>query len=263
PVAQHAEALEIRALQVDLLRRIVAAMLAETFRIDLVADLAVFLLDRDLDRQAMAIPTRHVRRAEAGHQLRAHHDVLEDLVDRVAEVDLAVRVRRTVVQDERVRALSGALLQFGITLRRFPIGQHRGLASGQVGLHRETGLRKVDGLLVVAAHAMAPEKSGVSARMRRASAASRSICARSASRPANFSSSRNLATNSTSMRWPYRSPSKSNRCASSNGSPPPAMVGRTPRLATPGHRLPATFTRTAKMPDTGDTRLPSRMFAVG
>ena len=46
-------------------------------------------------------------------------------------------------------------------------------------------------------------------------------------------SSRSLATNSTSISRPYRSPSKSNTCASSSGTVPPT-VGRVPRLATPG-----------------------------
>jgi hypothetical protein len=65
---------------------------------------AVQLLDGVLDRQAVAVPARCVERVEA-FQLAALDDhVLEDLVDRVADVDLAVGVRRAVVQDELGRA---------------------------------------------------------------------------------------------------------------------------------------------------------------
>src|SRR3970282_545004 len=67
PVADHAKTLEVAALDVYLLRRALAALLPERGGVELGADLAVLLLDRDLDRQAMAIPAGHVRRVEAGH----------------------------------------------------------------------------------------------------------------------------------------------------------------------------------------------------
>ena len=47
---------------------------------------------------------------------------------------------------EGMRALAGEPLQVGITLRRFPIGQHRRLAPGQVGLHCERGSEQVQQL---------------------------------------------------------------------------------------------------------------------
>ena len=105
PVADHAEPLEVAALDVDLLGGVFAALRAECRGVELVADLAVLLLDRVLDRQAVAVPARHVGRVEAGQQLRLDHHVLEDLVDRVADVDRAVGVRRAVVQHERRAAL--------------------------------------------------------------------------------------------------------------------------------------------------------------
>src|SRR5690606_40899703 len=50
--------------------------------------------------QAMAIPARHVGGVEAGQGARADDHVLDDLVNRVADVDAAVGVGRAVVQDE-------------------------------------------------------------------------------------------------------------------------------------------------------------------
>jgi hypothetical protein len=65
---------------------------------------AVLLLDRVLDRQAVAVPARDVLRVEALELALLDDHVLEDLVDRVAHVDLAVGIGRAVVQDELGRA---------------------------------------------------------------------------------------------------------------------------------------------------------------
>ena len=62
--------------------------------------LARFLYHFVLDWQAMAVPTRDVRRAFAEHRLRFHHEVLEDFVERRAHVDIAVGEWRAVMQNE-------------------------------------------------------------------------------------------------------------------------------------------------------------------
>ena len=97
PLAQHAEADEILLLALDLLGGKGARQFAH-----LVAGnvLAVQLLDLVLDRQAVAVPARDIGRIETGQRLRANDDVLENLVDRVADVDVAVGIGRAVVQDE-------------------------------------------------------------------------------------------------------------------------------------------------------------------
>jgi hypothetical protein len=66
PFAQHAQADEVLLLAVDLLER-VGARLGQHFGGRQV--LAVQFFDLDLDRHAVAIPARHIRRIEAG-QLR-------------------------------------------------------------------------------------------------------------------------------------------------------------------------------------------------
>ena len=211
PLAEHTQPLEIGALQIDLPGGVFAAQDAELRRVDFLPDLAVFLFDRDLDRQAVAIPTGHVGRTEAGQQLRADDDVLEDLVDGVAEVDGAVRIRRPVVQDEGVLAVCRVRLQRRVAVRLFPMNQHARFAPGQVGLHRKARLRQVDRALVAAlllaalyrvVHAITPDRRSLPPSRSRAWRASRCICAVSASRSSNRSSSRSLPTNSTSMRRP-------------------------------------------------------------
>ena len=109
PVAGDAQALELLALHVDPVRGEVAAFVAELVDRDLVLVLAlraVLLLDLPLDRQAVAVPARHVVGVEALHLARAGDDVLQDLVERVADVDVAVGIGRAVMQHE-FRAAGG------------------------------------------------------------------------------------------------------------------------------------------------------------
>ena len=61
---------------------------------------ARFLHHLVFDRQAVAVPARHVRRAFAQHGLRFHDEIFEDFVERGAHVDVAVGEWRTIVQDE-------------------------------------------------------------------------------------------------------------------------------------------------------------------
>ena len=108
PVALDAEALELLALHVEPVLGIGAAFLAERdhrrgvgeVRLRLALGAVVLLLDLPFDRQAVAVPARHVVGVVAEHLLAARHHVLEDLVERVADMDVAVGVGRAVVQDE-------------------------------------------------------------------------------------------------------------------------------------------------------------------
>ena len=61
---------------------------------------AIIFLDLPFDRQAVAIPARHIVRVLAEHPLRAGHEIFEDLVKRMADVDVTVGVRGAVVEDE-------------------------------------------------------------------------------------------------------------------------------------------------------------------
>ena len=105
-------------------------------------------LDIVLDRQAVTVPARHVRCVEAGQRLRAHDDVLEDLVERVTDVQVAVGVGRAVVEHElgSPRAvLADALVELVLLPARDPLR----LTLGQVAAHRERGVGQVERLAVV------------------------------------------------------------------------------------------------------------------
>ena len=151
PVADDAESLELLPLHCDPVLGELAAFLAQSQHRDVVlaaAGLAVPLLHLPLDRQPVAVPTRHVVGVVAAHLPRAHDDVLEDLVHRRADVDVAVGVGRTVMEDEslppgRLRA------QPAVQAHLLPAAQQSGLQLRQAGTHREVGARQQHGRSVV------------------------------------------------------------------------------------------------------------------
>ena len=155
PVAQHAQALELGPLHADPHVGELAALLAELADRHLVLALAlgaVLLLDLPLDRQAVAVPAGHVVDVVAEQEARADDEVLEDLVQRVADVDGAVGVGRAVVQHEQRRAslLAGLADRLVEAWPLGPAGQDVRLQLGQAGAHRERRVGQEDGVAIVA-----------------------------------------------------------------------------------------------------------------
>jgi hypothetical protein len=151
PLAHHAEPLELPGLHVHPFLGIGAAFGAELrlrHRILVELTLAIFLLDLPFDRQAVAVPTGHVGRVLAEQGLGAHDDVLQDLVHRMAHVQVAIGVRRAVVEDEALAALADVAELFVEAVLR-PAGQDGRLLLGEAGLHREVRLRQEDGVSVI------------------------------------------------------------------------------------------------------------------
>ncbi len=140
PVAEHAQALEVGHLLADLRGGVGTALGLHVVAAELAAE---FLLDRVLDRQAVAIPARRVLRVVA-HQLTGLDDhVLQDLVDGVTHVDLAVGVRRPIVQHEQRLAHAGGA-QALVAAFLVPLLNPARLALGQVAAHRERGVGEVE-----------------------------------------------------------------------------------------------------------------------
>ena len=108
PIADDAESLEFLTLHVEPVRGIGAAFLAERHhrggvaevRLGLALGAVVFLLDLPFDRQAVTVPARHVVGIEAQHLLALGHDIFQDLVERVPDMDVAVGIGRAVMEDE-------------------------------------------------------------------------------------------------------------------------------------------------------------------
>ncbi len=144
PVADHAQALELAALDVDPVLGELAAFLAELGdRHGVLVEpfLAIALLDLPLDRQAVAVPARHVDGVQAQHLLAAIDHVLQDLVEGRAHVQVAVGVGRPVVQDEFLAA-RGRLALAPVEVEPRPALQELRLTRRQVGPHREIRARQ-------------------------------------------------------------------------------------------------------------------------
>ena len=102
PIAEHAEPLELLALDIDELARERFAASCRTSSGARPRDsfTTLYSIGRPWQSQPGTI-----RRAKAGHRFRFHDQVLQDLVQRRAHVHVAVGERRAIVQDEQLRAL--------------------------------------------------------------------------------------------------------------------------------------------------------------
>ena len=96
----------------------------------------------------MAVPARHVRHVFAAHCLVLENEILENLVQRRADVHIAVGERRAVVQQKTLRALA-PLLDLFVQAVRIPLGQALRLALHKAGAHRKIRLRKVQRIFIL------------------------------------------------------------------------------------------------------------------
>ena len=150
PVARHAKPLKLVALDVDPTRRKLTALGAELVDRHLVlvlALLAVLLLDLPLDGQAVTVPSGDVARIKAHHLVAAYDHILDRLVERVPDVQMPVRIGRSVVQREGRASLFFA--QAVINSDPLPTRQPVGLALGQASTHREFRARQAQGVFVI------------------------------------------------------------------------------------------------------------------
>ncbi len=145
PVTQHAQADEAGLLLFDLLARIGAATLAGQVRRLILAKGGLHLV---LDGQAMAVPARHIGGVVAGQGLGPGDDVLEDLVQRMTDVNAAVGIGRTVMQDEGRPALADGA-QLPVQVDVLPALERFRLALRQAGFHRECRFRQVERRFVI------------------------------------------------------------------------------------------------------------------
>ena len=148
PVAEDAEPLEARALDVDVARRVPPALPAHVGHAHLPLAFAQLAVHAQLDRQPVTVPARHVRRVAPGHGAGSDDEVLQDLVERRADVDLAIGVGRPVVQHVARRA-AAPLPDPAVQIHLLPAGDRVGLGGRQAGLHPKAGPRQVQGLFPV------------------------------------------------------------------------------------------------------------------
>ena len=145
PAAEDAQALELLALDVHMLLRVVAALEAEGQLVHLPGALLTQVAHHlQLDGQAVAVPARHIHRPAAAHGLVTHHDVLEHLVQDVPVVDVAVGVRGAVME-YKGGPLLARVFDLAVDVLFLPPLEHLGLALGHLAAHGERGLGEVQG----------------------------------------------------------------------------------------------------------------------
>ena len=161
PIAENAQALEVGALLLDLFGRVGAR---KALRLVDGKVLAVELFDLHFDRHAVAVPARNVGGEEAFERLFLEDDVLQDLVDGVAEVNRAVRIGRAVVKNELLR-VAARIDDAVVNLSFFPAANPGGFALGEVPTHREGRIRQIERILLVGGfvlrHHVSPDPLGL------------------------------------------------------------------------------------------------------
>ena len=100
----------------------------------------------------MAVPAGHVGRAVTAEGFVAQRDVLECLVERGADVDVAVGEGRTVVENKRFLRLDAILLESRVKSDAFPVRDAAGFALSQTCAHGEICFRKLEGVFQVLRH---------------------------------------------------------------------------------------------------------------
>ena len=151
PVGAHAQTDELLLLYLHVLLCKLVAGGTELGNGHLLAVQLVLLDDGRLDGHAVVVPAGDVGHAVALHGLGLVDEVLEDLVERSAHMNVAVGEGRAVVKQEG--RLLCALGQHGVVkIHLLPVAQGLGLALGEVRPHGKFGLREIEGAVVVLGH---------------------------------------------------------------------------------------------------------------
>src|SRR5690606_7191052 len=145
---------ELLGLDLDPFLREVAAFTPKfdlIYEILVLASGAIALLHLPFNGKAVAIPARNVVRVLAQHLLGAIDDILQDLVQRMADVEVAIGVGRPIVKHELLAPLRHLALA-PIEIHLLPARKNLGLALRQAGAHGEICLGKKNCRSVVDGH---------------------------------------------------------------------------------------------------------------
>src|SRR4029453_6954814 len=252
PVAHDPQPHELLSLHVEPVLGVCAAFMPECdhgagigqVRFRLVPGAVVLFSDLPFDRKPMTVPSRHVVGIEPQHLLATRDHVLENLVQRMPDMDVAVRVGRPVVENELLASFRRRA-ELRVKIIFLPARQDLRLALRQAGAHGKVSLRQKQRFRIISlglghtrflAGRFECGKAGISSRASdrytcprtgnasparlsesRAWATSAAMCPLSVSMDSNFCSWRIHPINATSMVFPERSPSKSTKKTSSKG----------------------------------------------
>ena len=151
-IAGDAEPLEFLRLHTDPMRRKITTFLAEFVDGDFVLVLAlgaIGFLDLPFDRQAVAVPAGDVIAVKPAHLERAGDDVLQHLVEGMADMEVAVGIGRAVME-HIFRPACSVIAQAFVEVHLLPAGEDLRLLLRQSGAHRKLRLRQVEGGRIIA-----------------------------------------------------------------------------------------------------------------
>ena len=112
---------------------------------------AIGFLNLPFDRQTMAIPAGNVIRILAETRLETVDDILQNLVQRMADMQVAIGVGRAIMENEFLRPLA-MLAELTKKVHFHPACQNLWLFLGQPGPHRKIGLWQENGGFKIACH---------------------------------------------------------------------------------------------------------------
>ena len=144
PVAQYAQTDEVSALTVNLGGCVFAALRTELSGGEFLTRLAKFLLNFQLDWQAVAVPARNVRRVISRESFGLHDNVFQNLVYRVTNMNAAIRIGRAIMQNEGFFAFFGCTND-AVQVIIGPTRQHSRFTLGEIAAHREPCFRQIQG----------------------------------------------------------------------------------------------------------------------
>ena len=149
PLAEYAESFEVACLALQRILCVLATDPAKSLNVQIGLLFTLFLerlFDVCFDWQTVTVVARNVRRVVAHHRARFDDEVFENLVHRGAEMNIGIRVRRTIVKNELLTAFTRAADQ-AVKVEFGPFFKARRFALRQIGFLRKSGLRQVDGFL--------------------------------------------------------------------------------------------------------------------
>ena len=156
PIAEAAEPLELLALHVQPMLGVGPTFLPERDHRLRVAKVwlgetlgaVMLLLDLPFNRQPVAIPTGYIIAVPPQHLLRAHDQIFQRLVERGADMDVAVGVGRPVVQHE-FRPSRRRLAQLPVNVLSRPARQNFRLLLRQAATHRKIRFGQIKGRRII------------------------------------------------------------------------------------------------------------------
>ena len=136
PIAQHAQAFEVLALDINPVQGEIVAFAAQSEDIQLLAVQAQLLNAGVLNGHAVGIPAGYIRCIKALGIFIFYNDILQNFVQSSTHVNLAVGIGRAIVQHKFGMTCMHCLLLI-INIVFLPEFQKIGLTLGQTSAHRK------------------------------------------------------------------------------------------------------------------------------